>query len=210
MLSLNMFIRIASLNMFMLRAMAADRLPPLPADKMTPAQTEAAAEFLRTRKVPVFGPFVPLLRSPQLMLSAQTMGDYLRYKSSLSPQVSELAILLVAREWNSPVEWAIHQPTALKAGVSQAVIDAVASRSRLTGLSPEQAAAYAMMDELKRTRTVSDGTYAQAVGALGEQGVVDLSGLYGYYTLLAMTLNTAHTAIDASAPVLPEPAYPAR
>ena len=73
------------------------------------------------------------------MLSAQTMGDYLRYKSSLSPQVSELAILLVAREWNSPVVWAIHQPIALKAGVSQAVIDAVASRSRLTGISPEQA-----------------------------------------------------------------------
>jgi 4-carboxymuconolactone decarboxylase len=63
------------------------------------------------------------------------MGEYFLYKSSLSPQVSELAILRVAREWNSPVEWAIHQTTVLKAGVSQAVIDAVASRSRLTGLS---------------------------------------------------------------------------
>jgi 4-carboxymuconolactone decarboxylase len=131
------------------------------------------------------------------MFSAQRMEDYLRYKSSLSPQVSELAILLVAREWNSPVEWAIHQPTALQGRRIpggdwrhrfQEPLDRPLSR----------AGGYAMMDELKRTRTVSDGTYAQAVGALGEQGVNDLSGLYGYCTLLAMTLNTAQTSIDAS------------
>jgi 4-carboxymuconolactone decarboxylase len=174
---------------------------------MSPPQRDAAAEFLRTRGVPVFGPFVPLLRSPELMINAKLMGDHLRYRSTLAPHLSEFVILLVAREWNSPVEWAIHQPTALAAGLSTAKIDAIANRRRPTELTPEEEIAYDLFHELTAKRAISDKTYEQAALLLGEQGLVDLIGICGYYTLLAMVMNTARTAPAQHANSLPDPAY---
>jgi 4-carboxymuconolactone decarboxylase len=177
-----------------------DRLPPLSADQQTPAQKAASQDFLKTRKVPVFGPFTPLLRSPELMLAAKDMGDYLRYKSSLGQHISEFAILVVARQWNQPVEWEIHQPIALKNGVSQAAADTIAAGKRPKAMSAEEAAAYDFLTELDKTRQVSDPTYARAVKAFGEPGVVDLTGIAGYYTLLAMTMNVARTPTSTDNP----------
>src|SRR5712672_3276146 len=77
----------------------ADRTPEIPADKLTPEQKKASDEFAAERKTPVFGPFVPLLRSPEVMLRARAMGDYLRFKSVLPPRVNEMLILITAREW---------------------------------------------------------------------------------------------------------------
>src|SRR3954462_5900418 len=102
-------------------AMAQDRMPEIPADKLTEAQRQAAEEFRRVRGVPVFGPFTPLLRSPELMLAARAMGDYLRYKSSLPLRINEFVILITAREWTQQPEWAIHHPIALKAGLDPAI-----------------------------------------------------------------------------------------
>jgi len=174
-------------------ARAQDRMPPISPDQMTPEQAAAAKQFLETRKTPVFGPFVPLLRSPELMIRAKEMGDYLRYRSALPPRLSELAILLTARAWSQNVEWEIHQPEALKAGVSAATIAAIAARRRPAGLQPDEAATYDVITQLDRTKTVDDKTYARASKLLGEKGVVDLVGINGYYTLLAMTLNVART-----------------
>jgi 4-carboxymuconolactone decarboxylase len=177
-----------------------DRLPPLSVEQQSPAQKAASEEFLRTRKTPVFGPFTPLLRSPDLMLAAKDMGDYLRYKSSLGQHISEFSILVVARQWNQPVEWEIHQPIALKNGVSQATADAIAAGGRPADMDANEAVAYDFLTELDRTRQVKDATYARAAKAFGEPGVVDLTGIAGYYTLLAMTMNVARTPTSTDTP----------
>jgi 4-carboxymuconolactone decarboxylase len=180
--------------------MGPDRLPPLTEAQQTPAQKAASAEFLKTRKTPVFGPFTPLLRSPDLMLAAKDMGDYLRYKSTLGQHISEFSILVVARQWNQPVEWEIHQPIALKNGVSQATADAISAGRRPRTMTADEAVAYDFLTELDKTRQVSDATYARAVKTFGEPGVIDLTGIAGYYTLLAMTMNVARTPTSTDNP----------
>lgn len=182
---------------------SAERMPEIPADSLSPAQAEAAAAFQAERGVPVFGPFVPLLRSPELMLCASRMGQYLRYGSVLPLRVSEFAILVVAREWSQPVEWAIHHPIALKAGVAPDTAQALAEGRRPDTMSADEALAYAFSTELMRNRAVSDATYAALVARFGEQGAIDLTGINGYYALLAMTMNVARTALPAGGPAAP-------
>ena len=173
--------------------LAQDRLPPLAPDQLDAEQKAASEAFLAARKVPVFGPFVPLLRSPELMNGARAMGDYLRYRSALPPRISEFVILLTARQWTQDLEWKIHRPIALKAGVDAATVQAVAEGRRPETMSEEEAAAWSFTTELARNRSVSDPTYAAALARFGERGVMDMAGICGYYTLLAMTTNVART-----------------
>lgn len=175
-----------------------DRMPPIPDAEMTPAQRDAVADFKQTRNTDEFeGPFVPLLRSPELLRTAQRVGEYLRYRSALPPRLSELAILITARHWSQSYEWGIHAPIAAKAGIAPAVIDALADGQPPEGLDDDQQTLSELCQELLDTRRVSDATYDRAVARLGEQGVVDLVGILGYYSLLAMTMNTARTPIRA-------------
>src|SRR3974377_67980 len=106
--------------------MAQDRMPESPADKMTDAQKKAAQEFAAGRGTPVFGPFVPLLRSPEVMLRAKAMGDYLRFKNVLPAKLSEFVVLLTARQWTQQYEWDFHYPIAIKAGLNPDVAKAIA------------------------------------------------------------------------------------
>lgn len=182
---------------------SAERMPEIPDGSLSPAQAEAAAAFRAERGVPVFGPFVPLLRSPELMLCASRMGQYLRYCSVLPLRISEFAILVVAREWSQPVEWAIHHPIALKAGVAPETAQALAEGRRPDTMSADEALAYAFSTELTRNRAVSDATYAALVARFGEQGAIDLTGINGYYALLAMTMNVARTAPPEGGPAAP-------
>ena len=186
-------------------AWSQDRLPDIAADKLTDAQKKAAAEFLASRKVPVFGPFVPLLRSPDLMIAAKNMGDYLRYKSVLPLKINEFVILITAREWTQQVEWQIHQPIALKAGLDPAIAQAVAEGRRPETMPEDEALAWEFSMELHRNKSVSDATYAKVVKRFGEQGAVDMAGVNGYYTFLAMSMNMARTpiAVGTQAPLQP-------
>ncbi|HWJ94630.1 MAG TPA: carboxymuconolactone decarboxylase family protein, partial [Telluria sp.] len=146
----------------------------------------------------VYGPFIPLLRSPELMEYAQRMGEYLRYRSAIGVRLSELAILVTAREWNQQVEWAIHAPIAAQVGIPPGVIGAISRRERPKGMLVDETAVYDFCVELHRDKKVSDRTYGEALALFGEQGVVDLMGLNGYYTFLAMIMNTAQTAVPAT------------
>ncbi len=184
-------------------AEAQDRLPEIPPDKMTEAEREAAKIFLDTRGVPVFGPFVPLLRSPELMLQAKSMGDYLRYHNSLPQKVNEFVILITAREWTQQLEWQIHQPIALKAGLAPAIVDAVANGQRPQAMDEAEEIAWEFSTQLHRDKKVDDRTWARAVAEFGEKGAVDMAGTNGYYDFLAMTMNAAQTAPDPSKPMLP-------
>ena len=110
-----------------------NRLPPLPAERLSEAQRQAVAEFRAARGADLTGPFHPLLRSPELMTRTRAMGDYLRYKTTLPPRLSELVILMTARAWTQQYEWNAHYPIAIKAGdgdpdeISLVAIDAGAT-----------------------------------------------------------------------------------
>jgi len=183
---------------------AQDRMPPIPADRLSDAQKKAIEEFKAARSADISGPFVPLLRSPEVMTRARAMGDYLRFRSVLPPKLSEFLILLTAGRWTQNYEWNAHAPLARQAGVADSVIAAIADGRRPDGMTAEQEILYTLVDELTRTHAVSDATYAKAVAALGEQGVVDALGITGYYTMLAMVLNTARTPLPPGA----KPAFP--
>ena len=176
---------------------AQDRMPPIPPERMTEAQKAAVAEFVAARKVGISGPFVPLLRSPEVMNRARALGDYLRYNSVLPPRLSEFAILITARRWSQNYEWDAHSTLARQGGLSAEVITAIAAGRRPDRMAADEEIVYTLCDELHRLQSVSDATYARAVGAFGEQGVIDVVGISGYYTLLAMVLNTARTPVPA-------------
>jgi len=179
------------------------RLPTIPPDQYNEEQRQAAQEFMAARKVPVFGPFEPLMHSPQLMNQARAMGDYLRYKSALGTTLSELIILVTAREWTQDYEWYVHAPIALKAGIKQEIIDAIADGRRPEGMSEDEQIVYDFSIELHRNKRVSDSTYGRAQNKFGNKGVVDLTGINAYYTLLAMQMNMAEYPLPKDAQKLP-------
>src|SRR3954468_14962957 len=182
---------------------AQDRMPPIPADRLTDAQKKAIEEFKTARSADISGPFVPLLRSPEVMSRARAMGDYLRFKSSLPPRLSEFVILLTARRWTQQYEWNAHQPLALKGGLKKEVVDAIAEGRRPAQMADDEDAVYTLIDELNRNQSVTDTTYARAIAAVGEQGLIDAIAIAGQYTMLAMVLNTARTPLpDGAKPAL--------
>ncbi len=175
-----------------------DRLPPIPADQLTEAQRRAAQAVIEGPRGALYGPFVPLLRSPELLENAQRMGEYLRYRSAIGVRLSELVILVTARQWNQAVEWAIHAPIAAQVGLPAQVIAAIAKRERPENMLVDEAVVHDFCIELHQSKQVSDHTYGEALALFGEQGVVDLMGLNGYYTLLAMVMNAARTEMPVS------------
>jgi len=183
-----------------------DRMPPIPRERMTEAQRVAADELIAGPRKGVKGPFVPLLRSPELMARLQKVGEYLRFGSALPPRLSEFATLLVARQWTQAFEWGVHVPLAIAAGTHPQTIDALREGRRPVTMSAEEALVFDLVAELDAERGVSDARYAAAVAGLGEQGVLDLLGLVGYFTTISMVLNVARTPADAPAGVAPLPA----
>jgi 4-carboxymuconolactone decarboxylase len=177
---------------------AQDRMPPIPKERMTDAQKKAAAEFEAARGT-LGGPWAVILRSPDMINRARGLSDYLRFNSSLPPRLSEFVILITAREWAQQYEWNAHHPLAVKGGLHPDIAKAVAEGRRPDKMADDEAALYDFCIELHRNRSVSDATYARAVAKFGEQGVVDAIGLSGWYTLVAMVLNTARTPLPAGA-----------
>ena len=186
---------------------AQDRMPAIPAGQLTDAQKKAIEEFKAARGVEISGPFVPLLRSPEVMSRARAMGDYLRFKSSLPPRLSEFVILLTARRWTQQYEWHAHLPLALQGGLKDETVAAIAEGRRPERMAADEEAVYTLWDEVQRTQGATDATYASAVNSVGEQGVIDLLGITGYYTTLAMVMNTTKTPLPAGVtpPLAPLP-----
>ena len=180
-------------------ARAQDRMPAIPADKLTDAQKKAIEEFKAARSADVSGPFVPLLRSPEVLSRARALSDYLRFRSVLPPRLSEFVILMTARQWTQNYEWNAHEPLARKGGLSADIIKAIAEGRRPAQMAEDEEILYTFCDELAKNHGVSDATYARAVGKFGEQGVIDTIGIAGYYTMIAMVLNTARTPLPGGA-----------
>ncbi len=198
--------RMAFAALFTITAIAAraeERLPIIPPAQYSEEQEQAAADFEAARKVPVFGPFEPMMHSPQVMSLARAMGDYLRYKSAIGNTLSELAILITAHAWTQDYEWSVHYPIALKAGIRKGVADAIAAGRRPSAMSPDEETVFDFTKELLRSKQVSDATFERAKSRFGTKGVVDMTGIVGYYTFLAMQLNVAHYQVATDGRNLP-------
>lgn len=170
-----------------------DRLPPIEPALWTDAQRRCAEEIIAGPRGAVISPFVPLLRSPELCTHTQRMGEYLRYRSTIGLRLSELAILVTARHWDQQVEWSIHAPIAVRAGVSEAVVAAIAEGRTPAFTQADEQVVYEVACQSLQQRRVDDATWARAIAQLGEHGVVDLTGVVGYYTMLSIVMNGAQT-----------------
>jgi 4-carboxymuconolactone decarboxylase len=184
-----------------------DRLPPLPLDALDAAQRAAADELIAGPRKGVKGPFIPLLRSPELLARVQKLGEYLRFQSALPPRVSEFATLIVARSWSQQFEWRVHEPQALKAGTSAETVAALRDGRRPIDMSEEEACVHNFAQELLQHHGVSDPTWRAALERFGERGVVDLTALVGYFAMVSMVLNVARTPPEPgdAAPLPPFP-----
>ena len=176
---------------------ATDRMPPIPMDHMTDAQKKAAEEIIAGPRKALEGPFHPLLRSPEFMSRVQKVGEYLRFNTKLGSNISEFIILLTARQWTQQFEWDSHQDLAAKAGIKPETIRAIAEGRRPSAMTPDEEMVYEFCTELRLHQSVCDASYAQVANRFGEQGVIDIVGLCGYYTLLGMVMNVARTPLPA-------------
>jgi len=186
-----------------------DRMPPLAREQMDDLQRAAADELIAGPRKAVKGPFIPLLRSPQLMARLQKVGEYLRFDSALPTRLNEFATLIVARAWSQQFEWFVHVQAALRAGTSQASIDAVREGRRPLEMSEDEALVHDTVVELLAHHGLCDASYARLVARFGERGVVDLVTLVGYFATVSLVLNVAHTPPELADGVLPLPALPA-
>ena len=175
-----------------------ERMPPIAPGAMTDAQQKAAEALTAGPRGGVKGPFIALLRSPELMDRLQQVGEYLRFRSSLEPRLSEFLMLVVSRAWTQQFEWSVHVPLALKAGITAQTVQSLAEGRRPESMARDEALAYDFCDELSRNKGVSDATYRAAVERFGEAGLIDMLGVIGYFSTVSMVLNVAHTPPQAN------------
>lgn len=179
----------------------------LPApEAMDADQRRVYDKIVSGRRGRIVGPLRAALHNPELADRWQALGELLRYQTSLSPRISELAILVTGRACNAPFEWHVHRGEAEKAGIEQAIIEALLRQEVPQGLNDADETVILFARQLNQFKAVGDAVYDRARRAFGDKGVVELVALVGYYTLVAMTLNSHHIALpDGAAPAFPWP-----
>lgn len=178
-------------------ALAGERFAEIPLDKMTPEQRTVADAIMSGPRKGMSGPFNAWLRSPVLADRLQKVGEYIRFNSSLDKRVNEMAIIMTAQFWSSQYEWFAHAPLAIKAGLDPSIVAAIGAGRKPDNMKDDEAIVWEFTTQLRRDHGVDDAIYARAVDKFGEQGVMDLVAVNGYYDVVSMTLNVAHVAPPA-------------
>jgi 4-carboxymuconolactone decarboxylase len=171
------------------------RFPIIPRDAMTPEQRTVADEIASGPRGGLRGPFQALLHQPDLARRVQLLGEHLRYKTGIPQHLLELAVSMTARRWTAQYEWFAHAKLARAAGTDPAIIDAIAEGRVPTGLSADQQLVYDFTKELLRDGKISDPLFARAKERFDLAGVLDLVGLIGYYSTVALVLNVAEVPL---------------
>ena len=166
-----------------------DRFKPLTNDQLTPQQRTMVEHLLAGERGGTNGPFNVTLRSPEMGDLAQQLGAQLRFHTTLSKKLNEMAIFMTARFWDAQYEWVAHHKAALAAGLEPPVIDAIANGKRPASMDKDEEVIYNFANELLQTKQVSDASFQAAVAKFGERGAVDLTGVMGYYSFVSMMLN---------------------
>ena len=180
------------------------RIPLFPLANMSDAQQRVYDAVVSGPRGRVVGPLRAALHCPELADKWQQLGEILRYRTSLPPRLSELAILVTARHWSSQVEWHHHQPAALKGGLLPAITDAIRDGQRPAFVNADEEAVYDYCLELQQGKKISENSYQKTLELIGVSGIVELTALIGYYTLVAMTLIAHDIPLpEGAAPMLP-------
>jgi 4-carboxymuconolactone decarboxylase len=174
------------------------RIPELRRDELDAAGQQLYDQILAARGN-IAGPFRVWLHSPEFTRRATQLGEFLRYHTSLAPRLSELVILITARCQASAAEWAIHEPLARKAGLPDDVIEALQADRRPAFAESKEEALYDFCQQLHRTHTADESTLRRLLEALGNKAAIEVTGLCGYYTMVAMTLNAFGIGAGADA-----------
>ncbi len=189
--------------------LAPTRWGPIPEDKMTAAQKAAIDAVMSGPRKHMGGPFAALSRSPELMNRVQKLGEYLRFLCPLEKRLGEFAAIIAARHYNQQFEWWAHYRQAVEAGLKKDIADAVGEGRRPVGMAQDEEVLYDFLTEALRNNGVCDTTYARTVKQYGEQNMVDILAVAGYYGLLALVMNVARTPVPEGH-ALPLPALPLR
>lgn len=179
-----------------------ERMPAIPPEKMNDAQRKAAAALASGPRGEVKGPFLAMMRSPDLTDRMQKLGEYIRFGTELDPRLRTIASLMTIRHWTNQYAWPGHARQALKAGVDASVIAAIAEGRHPEKMPADEAIVYDFMNELYTNKSVCDATYARAVEKFGEKNVMDLLGVAGYFGALALMMNVTRTAPPGGKPQL--------
>src|ERR1700712_4247951 len=182
------------------------RFLPMKAEQLNPEQKKWADMISAPPRNAKFvnPPYRAYIANPDLANRLTALSEYLRWNTSLAPRLSELAILITARQWTAQYEWYAHYPLALKGGLDPKIADAIAAGKRADGMKEDEAALYDLATELYRDKKVSDPVYKAALSQFGERGIMDIIGIIGYYDLVSMTLITMQAeAPNASVTPLP-------
>jgi 4-carboxymuconolactone decarboxylase len=167
---------------------------------MNPEQTAVYEAIISGTRGTIVGPLRAALHHPELADKWQQLGELLRFRSNVIARLSELAIVITARHWDSQLEWFIHARVAAEAGIAQATLDKIKTGIRPDFESADEGVVYEFVSELLRLHRVSDATYSRALDLLGIVGVVDLTALVGYYSMVALTLNAHAIPLPEDAP----------
>jgi 4-carboxymuconolactone decarboxylase len=165
------------------------RIPRLTPETMSAEQRAVYDRVVSGPRGALHGPLLAALFKPELADKWQQFGEILRFRNTLPRKLSELAILVTARHWTSQFEWLIHARDGLKAGLSQATLDAIRDSKIPVFADPLEKLVFDFATEIHETHSVSQATYDAALKAFDVVGVVDLTAVIGYYTLVSMTLN---------------------
>ena len=167
------------------------RFPKLSLPEMNDAQRAVAEQIMAGPRGEVRGPYIALMHHPALAARLQELGEQLRWKSKLPKRLLELAILVTARRWTCQHEWFMHEKLAREAGLDATIIAAIAQRISPKDVPGEEAAVYAFCSEAHASGHVSDATFDAVKSRFGLDGALELLATCGYYSLMAMVLNTA-------------------
>lgn len=175
------------------------RYAPPQTGELTQEQQRVADAITGGLRGEIPGPLAIWLLRPELADRAQRLGEYARYRTCLPPPLAEIAILTVARYWGSEFEWHAHKQIAFAAGVSSKMIESIRTHRVPDWETPEQATVHEFSKTLLESRRVSDDLFERAIAVLGQDGVVDLVGILGYYSLISMTINVFDVPLPAGA-----------
>jgi 4-carboxymuconolactone decarboxylase len=182
------------------RAEDGPRFPQPTMEQLSPEQQAVAADVLKQSSAGLGGPYGMLIKSPELLKRYLLMTEYLRQKTSLPHRLNEMAILLEARIWDAQYEWWAHEPLARKAGLSDAIIEDIRAGKRPASMQPDEAIVYDVVTELLNKRQLSDDTFGKAKQMLGEQQVVDLVAVTGFYVMVSAVVIAGRIAIPNNGP----------
>jgi 4-carboxymuconolactone decarboxylase len=171
------------------------RFPQLTLDQLSAAQKPVGDQIMKVSSVGIGGPYNSMLRSPKLAQLLFDLFHYLRWETSLPLKLNELAILVIARQWRSQIEWFAHAPIAAKEGLSANIIAELKANQRPSGMAEDEALVYDFVTELTGTHKVSDETYARAKKLFNDQQIVDLTAVAGNYVMVAMLLAMSQQTV---------------